>query len=63
MSIFFRSGLAERHSTYHFSLTGNRKMLTVQARQFDATKADEVANMLCHRRTTADRHYDVADQR
>ncbi|KAH3738870.1 hypothetical protein DPMN_045513 [Dreissena polymorpha] len=63
MSIFFRSGLPARNPTFAFSLTLNRKLLTVQARTFGADKADAVADMLCHRRTTADQHYDVSDQR
>ncbi|KAH3700482.1 hypothetical protein DPMN_075461 [Dreissena polymorpha] len=63
MSIFFRSELAARNPTFQFSLTLNRKLLTVQARNLEADKADAVADMLCHRRTTADQYYDVSDQR
>ncbi|KAH3738888.1 hypothetical protein DPMN_045531 [Dreissena polymorpha] len=63
MSILFRSGLAAKYRAFPFSLSANRKLVTVQARQIDASKADQVADLLCHKRTTANAHYDVTDQR
>ncbi|KAH3831641.1 hypothetical protein DPMN_104911 [Dreissena polymorpha] len=63
MSIFFRSGLAVKYRSFPFSLTANRKLVTVQARQLDASKADQVADLLCHKRTTANAHYAITDQR
>ncbi|MES9901369.1 MAG: hypothetical protein ABW168_01650, partial [Sedimenticola sp.] len=55
------SGAEAIHGAY--SITGVRMTLTTNARSDDPTRADDVAELLCHTRRTADAHYMVADKK
>jgi hypothetical protein len=57
MHFFFRSGMLERYPNYRFTLTANRKRITMVGRKADRHMAPEIADFLKHSQATADRHY------
>ncbi|KAH3894528.1 hypothetical protein DPMN_018686 [Dreissena polymorpha] len=54
--------MADLYPAYRFSLTSNRKRITMLGRMADRQRAHEIADFLKHTTSTADRHYAPFEQ-